>query len=134
MIDAYGLELPPLDNQDDWRACRKTAFTAEGPAPHPMQRSRKRWLRKVSPRGPVGLLMQALVCINATVVSSLQITIDNEVPIHIMDTPFQAIAKHVTSRAQAARTMAIKRDKPQKQKPSEIDRKVAAAAEKRFRS
>ena len=75
-------------------------------------------------------MMQAMVCIDASLSPELKVEVDREVGIDVLKTPFQAMARLLTTRAAGARTKAIKRDKPQKNKPEELDRRIVAVAEK----
>ena len=76
------------------------------PAAHPNVSSRQAHLDTIEPLGPIGYMIQSINVIGGRVGRDWKIEMPNEVPVAIMDVPFQCLARVVLRRATMARTRA----------------------------
>lgn len=92
------------------------------PAPHPNVMTRKTWLSEVTAVGPIVYLLQAANCLGGILTTDFAIELDLEVDIDIMTMPYQALAKCVNNTASRARTIAMRKLRPERNDLMEIDK------------
>ena len=98
------------------------------PAPHPTKASTAMWKRVLEDKGPIGLMIQVIYAAGANIDLKFQIWAKNEVPVHIMETPYQHLAKLVLDIAARARTQAACDTKSTNENIKEIDKEVTMKA------
>ena len=76
------------------------------PTPHPNTAARTSSRNRCGPKGPIGLILQAAHLIGATFNQRWEILTRNEIPLQVLGTPFQALAKMALQRATQARCRA----------------------------
>ncbi len=102
------------------------------PAPHPTVDSRTSWKQAVKPKGPIGLLLQSIHYMGVALTSNLEIVQYNEVPIHLIQTPYQYLADMVSQAAMRSRTAEANGTKSINQELREIDLKATVADPAKF--
>ena len=99
------------------------------PAPHPNQASRVNWLQRISPHGPIGLLIQSLSMIGARIGEDGVIKMNDEADVDIFSYPYQALQYILCERARQRRTTAAAAKSDRREFLQEIDTSILIKAQ-----
>ena len=98
------------------------------PKAHPSKNQSAKWKAVVLAKGPVGLLIQAVMRCGAQIDSEFKLWQRKEVPIDLLNVPFQHLSHHLLQMAARARTRALKGTKSTNSTLTEIDASVTNAS------